>query len=105
MGNLRKLERNVVKCHAIKNNKDFDTAWTEYRESKYVVRDPDGNVLTDITPRSNQKKKQNHFDNKEQYFNMFTWFENMKAERAKKKEEKADVVEELMKTSDKENCR
>lgn len=104
MGNLRKLERNVVKCHAIKNNKDFDVAWDEYREKKYVKKDTEGKVLTDNTPRSNQKKKQNHFDNKRQYFNMFAWFANIRSERDKKKEEKVDVVEELMRTSDKETC-
>lgn len=88
MGNLRKLERNAVKNKAIKDGVDFETAWSNYREQKYVAKDNEGNVVADRTPRSNQKKKQSHFDNKEQYFNMFNWMKNL---RNKKNE--TDTVE------------
>ena len=81
MSNLRKYERAVVKHQAIKDGKDFETAWDEYREKKYMIKDEEGKVLSDKTPRSNQKKKQVHYDDKRQYFNMFNWMKNMRNKR------------------------
>ena len=75
---LRQLERSAAKAKAKKENKDFSTVWNEYRESKYVTKDEDGNVVLDVTPRNTQKKKQSHFDNGEQYFNMLNFYANLK---------------------------
>jgi len=78
MSKLRKLERSIVKANAAKSNMDFTSAWNDYRDKKYVVRNEDGEVLANNTPRNTQKKKQSHFDNKEQYYNMLAWLDSFK---------------------------
>ena len=77
MSALRKLERNVAKSKGI--------SWSDFRKKKYIVEDEEGNIISDLTPRNTMKKKKPHFDNCEQYFNMFNYFDKLKAE-AKEKE-------------------
>lgn len=74
---LRQLERCVAKVKAKKENKDFSSVWSDFRESKYITKDENGKVISDLTPRNTQRKKQSHFDNKEQYFNMFNFYSNL----------------------------
>ena len=78
MSALRKMERSVVKAKATKNREKFSGLWEEFRKKKYVVEDSDGNVVSDSTPRNTMKKKRPHFDNREQYINMFSYFEGIK---------------------------
>ena len=78
MSKLRKLERSVIKANAKKNNVGFENAWSDYRESKYVKKNENDEVVEDRTPRNTQKKKHSFFDNKEKYFKMFAWAKNLK---------------------------
>lgn len=89
MGKLRKLERSAVKAKAAKENTDFASAWSEYREKKYIVKDEDGNIIANYTPRNTQKKKQNHYDDKRQYFRLFDFLDGM---NKASKEETAEAV-------------
>lgn len=85
MGSSRKYERSIVKAKAAKENNNFETAWSDYREHKYVTKDEEGNVLVDKTPKNTQRKKQSHFDNKEQYVKMFAWAKSMKEQKEETK--------------------
>jgi len=90
MGTLRKLERSIVKSKIKKESKikreggsvkhTFENRWKEYRDNKYVTKDEDGNVISDLTPRNTMPKKQRHFDNVQQYNNMFAFFDKLRAE-------------------------
>lgn len=51
---------------------------SDYREKKYVIKDEDGNVIVDNTPKNTMKKKQNHFDNVESYNRLFAYIESLK---------------------------
>ncbi|WP_342759531.1 hypothetical protein [Kineothrix sedimenti] len=88
MSTLRKLERSVVKGSLTKEKvsikRNFANAWSDFREKKFVVKDDDGNVLSDNTPRNTMKKKQRHFDNVEQYNRLFAYAEALKKEKAEK---------------------
>lgn len=75
---LRKLERSIIKANVKKSNVNFENAWSDYRERKYIKKDENNKVIEDKTPRDTQKKKHSFFDNKEKYFKMFTWAKNMK---------------------------
>lgn len=75
---LRKLERQIIKA---KHGSDFKDAWTDHRKSKYVVKDEEGNVIRDKTPKNTQQKKKIFYDNKEQYFRMFEWAKLMHQKR------------------------
>lgn len=77
MSTLRKYERAVVKAQ---NNQNFENAWEEYRNAKYVTKGDTGEILVDRTPKNTQKKKQNHYDDKQKYFNLFAWIANRKVE-------------------------
>ena len=77
MSALRKLERSVTKAKGI--------TWEEFRTKKYVVKDEEGKVVSDSAPRNTMKKKQSHFDNCKQYFNMFKYL-NESREETKEKE-------------------
>lgn len=85
MSTLRKLERNVVKGTLTREKKsikrNFADAWNDLRDKKFVIKDEDGNVLTDNTPRNTMKKKQRHFDNVEQYNKLFAYTEALKKEK------------------------
>lgn len=91
---LRTLERNKVKSEIKKDGssvrRGFKDAWQKYREKKYIVRDEDGNVISDNTPRNTMPKKQQHFDNVEQYSRFFAY---MNALKSKNKNESVDQVE------------
>ena len=82
MSGLRKLERNIVKSNIKKDGRSikkcFKQEWADFREKKYVVKDENDNVIFDKTPKNTMKKKQSHFDNKEQYFKMFAYLNNLK---------------------------
>lgn len=79
---LRKMERDIVKAGLRKEGKSvkqgFDQAWKDYREKKYVIKDEDGNVIVDTTPKNTQKKKQNHFDSVDQYTRVFAYMDALK---------------------------
>ena len=62
---LRKLERSVVKKHAIG---DFKDSQDKYRITKYGE---------DNIPKNTMKKRQVHFDNSNQCFNAMVWQKNM----------------------------
>ena len=85
---LRSLERNKVKSEIRKDGRNvkrcFEQEWTDFREKKYVTKDEDGNVISDRTPRNTMPKKQNHFDNVEQYNRLFAYMDSLK--NAKKEE-------------------
>jgi len=85
---IRKLERNAVKNKLKKNGesvgKGFQSAWQSYREEKYITKDNEGNVIEDNTPRNTMRKKQRHFDNIEQYTNLFAYWDALNAEREEK---------------------
>lgn len=97
-GTLRKLERNAVKNKIKKDGRsvkrNFESEWKAHREAKYVLKDENGEVISDRTPKNTMKKKQNHFDNGEQYFRMFNYFANLKASmKAKEEAKKVEAVE------------
>ena len=88
----RKIERNVIK-NKIKNDhrsikKCFADEWTSFRESKYVTKDKDGNVISDNTPKNTMPKKQRHFDNVEQYNKLFAFIDGLKA-----RDKEAETIE------------
>ena len=89
---LRTLERNKVKQEIRKDGRSikrgFKDAWEKYRDKKYVVRDKEGNVISDNTPRNTMPKKQQHFDSVEQYSRFFAY---MNALRTKSKDEPVEV--------------
>lgn len=93
---VRKIERSVVKKQLERDarsvKKGFENAWKEYREKKYVVKDEEGNIVTDSTPKNTMPKKQKHFDNVEQYTKMFTYFDQLK-EKSKEKKQESTVEE------------
>lgn len=81
---IRKIERNTVKTRIRKetgNINAFETAWKDYREKKYVIKDEEGNVIVDNTPRNTMPKKQQHFDSMEQYTRLFAWADELKMKR------------------------
>lgn len=84
----RKLERNIVKNNIRKNGRSvkrcFEQEWADFREKKYVTKDEEGNVISDRTTRNTMPKKQNHFDNVEQYNKLFAWMNSLNS--AKKEE-------------------
>lgn len=77
----RKIERNVIKNKIKKDRRSvkecFTNEWAKFRENKYVVKDKDGNVLSDNTPKNTMTKKQRHFDNVEQYSRLFAFMEGL----------------------------
>lgn len=77
MSKLRKYERAIAKNESGSN---FENAWQEYREAKYVTKGDTGEILVDKTPKNTQKKKQNHYDDKQKYFNLFAWISNRNTE-------------------------
>ena len=85
MSALRKLERRVVKANLTKEHKSvkrgFEDSWKAYRESKYVTKDADGNVISDKTPRNTMPKKRVRFDNVEQYQRLFAFIKGMRADK------------------------
>ena len=80
----RKLERNIVKNNIRKDGRSvkrcFEQEWADFREKKYVTKDEEGNVISDRTPRNTMPKKQNHFDNVEQYNKLFAWMNSLRSE-------------------------
>lgn len=82
MGTLRRLQRNIVKNNIANSNRSvkrcFEDEWKTFRENKYVVKDEEGNVISDKTPRNTMPKKQRHFDNVEQYTRMFAFMEGLR---------------------------
>ena len=87
MGTLRKLERQVVRNGLVKEKKSikrgFESAWNSFRESRYVTKDNEGNVISDNTPKNTMRKKQQHFDNVEQYNRFFAYIDGLKKEKVK----------------------
>lgn len=81
MGKLRRLERSVAKANAKKNNVSFESAWNDYRESKYVKKNENDEVVSNKTPKNTMKKKKSFFDNKESYFKMMAWVKNLKEKK------------------------
>ena len=83
MSTLRSLERQVVKSklaeEKINVKRGFVNAWKEFRGKKYVVKDKEGNVVTDNTPRNTMKVKQSHFDNVEQYNKLFAYADALRS--------------------------
>lgn len=79
----RKIERNVIKYKIKKDRRSvkecFSNEWAKFRESKYVIKDKDGNVLSDNTPKNTMPKKKRHFDNVEQYNGLFAFMEGLNA--------------------------
>lgn len=79
---LRSMERNIIKKNLEKKNisrkKSFKQNWGEYRDNKYITRDEDGNVISDNTPRDTTKRRQIHYDDKNQYFGLFSFVESLK---------------------------
>lgn len=82
MGGLRNLERNILKNNIKKDGRSikkcFEQEWNDYRENKYVTKDKSGNIISDKTPRNTMPKKQKHFDNIEQYTNLFAYIQSLK---------------------------
>lgn len=86
MGTIRKLERQAVRAKMSKEeigHKSFKDIWQEFRNKKYVTKDENGNVLMDSTPRNTQRKKQVHFDDKQQYVKLFAFADKLEANRKK----------------------
>ena len=79
---VRKLERNVIKNKIKKDGRNvkrcFASEWADFREKKYVIKDEDGNTIADNTPVNTMRKKQNHFDNVEQYNRLFAYIKSLK---------------------------
>lgn len=79
---IRKMERDMVKANLKKKGmnvkRGFEQAWQDHRETKYVIKDEEGNIIADMTPKNTQKKKQRHFDNVEQYTNLFAYVDSLK---------------------------
>lgn len=79
---VRKLERNVIKNKIKKDGRSvkkcFEQEWADFREKKYVIKDEDGNTIADNTPVNTMRKKQNHFDNVEQYNRLFAYIKSLK---------------------------
>lgn len=94
---LRKLERNKVKQNIKKDGRSvrrcFEQEWKDYRENKYVIKDEEGNVISDKTPKNTMKKKKRHFDNVEQYTNFFAFLNGLKDKNEEEDEESVEVVE------------
>lgn len=90
---LRKIERNKVKAEIKKDGRsvkrNFEEGWRKFREAKYVVKDEEGNVISDKTPRNTMPKKQMHFDNVEQYNRFFAYMNGLKNEQSKEEVVKA----------------
>jgi hypothetical protein len=88
MSTLRSLERQVVKSkladEKINIKRGFANAWKEFREKKYVVKDEEGNIVTDNTPRNTARAKQSHFDNVEQYNKLFAYADALRNEKSEK---------------------
>lgn len=80
---IRKIERSVVRAK-IENAAAFNSAWKDYREKKYVIKDEEGNVIVDNTPHNTMPKKQQHFDSMEQYTKLFAWMDDIQAKREEK---------------------
>lgn len=95
-GALRKLERNKVKSEIKKDGRsvkrNFEDGWRKYREAKYVVKDEEGNVISDKTPRNTMPKKQQHFDNFEQYNRLFAYMNNLKNASSEEQKEKVEII-------------
>lgn len=95
MSAIRKYERSIVKHNIEKEGssvkRTFSKRWDDFREKKYVTKDADGNVISDKTPKNTMRKKQNHFDNVEQYTRLFAWMDSVRAAREKKIENKEEV--------------
>lgn len=94
---IRKIERQVILQkvrRANGNSSAFEENWKKYRESKYVVKDEAGNVITDNTPKNTMPKKQIHFDNTYQYTNMFAWADEQRAKREDKMNEQVEESED-----------
>lgn len=87
---LRKLERNKVKAEIKKDGRsvkrNFEDGWRKFREEKYVVKDDEGNVVSDNTPRNTMPKKQSHFDNVEQYSRLFSYVDSLKKKQESEEE-------------------
>ena len=84
-GALRKLERNKVKSEIRKDGRsvrrNFEDGWKKYRDKKYVTYDEEGNVISNKTPRNTMKKKQQHWDNGEQYARFLAYVDSLKKEK------------------------
>lgn len=81
---LRKLERNTVKKSGSTNS--FKERWNTYRTTKFG----EGNV-----PRDNNKKKQRHLDDKDQFASALNWQKSMiNAYKESQKVEKEEVAAE-----------
>lgn len=86
---IRKIERQaILRRERSKNGNgnNFAEAWKLYRESKYVIKDEEGNVIQDNTPRNTMHKKQIHFDTMEQYANMWAWANEQEEKREESNE-------------------
>lgn len=87
----RKIERSIVRNKIKKDGRSvkqcFADEWKNHREKKYIVKDADGNIVQDNTPKNTMTKKQLHFDNPEQYFGMFAWADQMKKEKEENEKE------------------
>lgn len=81
MSTLRKLERNRIKNNIKKDGKSvkraFENDWKTYRENKYIVKDEDGNIISNTMPKDTTKKKQIHYDNMEQYKRLIGFFQGL----------------------------
>lgn len=87
---IRKIERQAIlrrERGKNGNGSNFANAWRSYRESKYVIKDEEGNVIQDNTPRNTMPKKHIHFDTMEQYANLWT-FANEQEEKREEDNEK-----------------
>ena len=91
MGKMRKYERSVIAHKAAKENTDFKTAWEEYREKKFITKNEKKEIIINNTPKNTMKKKQSHFDNKKQYFNMLSWFANWRETKRQEKELRSEM--------------
>lgn len=89
---LRRVERNAVKHNILKDGRSvkrcFEKEWEDYRKNKYTIKDEDDNVVSCEIPRNTMKKKQNHFDNVEQYNRLFSYMENLRNSVETSEEEK-----------------
>lgn len=86
MSTLRSLERQVVKSkladEKISIKGGFANAWKEFREKKFVVKDDEGNIVADNTPKNTMRTKQSHFDNVEQYNKLFAYVVALRNEKS-----------------------
>lgn len=89
---LRTYERDIIKGNIAKEKrsvkKGFQQEWANHREKKYIVKDEDGNVIADNTPRNTMRKKKPHFDNVEQYSRMLAYADLMRKEKSEAAETK-----------------